>query len=152
MRRVAPPRSPSPRGGAAEEGGGTRQPYRRTGEDWADPWMRSKEEKPRGKIAKSFFFFFFKGLVACCHSFFSIYASMIYTAPCIMFWMRAYPLRGQVGGGWALEFSRFLGPVKWHQADRRVPFGAHPPSPPPPSRTYYKSTANCKVHKGTHKI
>ncbi len=49
---------------------------------------------------------------------------MIYTAPSTMFWMRAYPLRGEVGGGWALEFESFLGPVKWHQADRRVPFGA----------------------------
>ncbi len=49
---------------------------------------------------------------------------MIYTAPCIMFWMRAYPLGGEVGGGWALEFESFLGPVKWHRADRRVPFGA----------------------------
>jgi hypothetical protein len=36
-----------------------------------------------------------------------------YTAPCIMFWMRAYPLRGEVGGGRALEVSSFLGPVKW---------------------------------------
>jgi hypothetical protein len=41
-----------------------------------------------------------------------------------MFWMRAYLLRGQVGGGWALDIASFLGPVKWHQADRRVPFGA----------------------------
>jgi hypothetical protein len=49
---------------------------------------------------------------------------MIYTAPCIMFWIRAYPLRGQVEGGWTLEFESFLGPVKWHRADRRVPFGA----------------------------
>jgi hypothetical protein len=40
--------------------------------------------------------------------------------------MRAYPLRGEVGGGWALEFSSFLGPVKWHRADREVPFGAYP--------------------------
>jgi hypothetical protein len=40
----------------------------------------------------------------------TIYAPMIYTAPCIMFWMRAYPLRGEVGGGWALhcEKSRFV--------------------------------------------
>jgi hypothetical protein len=38
---------------------------------------------------------------------------MIYTAPRIMFWMRAYPLRGQVGEGWALEIESFLGPVKW---------------------------------------
>ncbi len=35
---------------------------------------------------------------------------MIYTALCIMFWMRAYPLQGEVGGGWALEFESFLGP------------------------------------------
>ncbi len=34
------------------------------------------------------------------------------------------PLLGQVGGGWALEFESFLGPVKWHRVDRRVPFGA----------------------------
>ncbi len=32
---------------------------------------------------------------------------MIYTAPCIMFWMRAYPLLGQVGGCWVLEFSSY---------------------------------------------
>jgi hypothetical protein len=41
------------------------------------------------------------------------YALMIYTALCIMFWTRAYPLLGQVGGGWALEILSFLGP-KWH--------------------------------------
>jgi hypothetical protein len=32
-------------------------------------------------------------------------------------------LRGQVGGGWALEIETFLGPVKQHRAVRRVPFG-----------------------------
>jgi hypothetical protein len=32
---------------------------------------------------------------------------------------------GQVGGGWGcLEMESFLRPVKWHRADRRVPFGA----------------------------
>ncbi len=41
-----------------------------------------------------------------------------------MFWRRWYTLRGEVGGGWALEFPSFLGPVKWHRTDRRVPFGA----------------------------
>ncbi len=41
-----------------------------------------------------------------------------------MFWMRAYPLLGEVGGGWALEFPSFLGPVKWERANRRVSFGA----------------------------
>ncbi len=45
----------------------------------------------------------------------TIYAPVIYTAPCIMFWMGAYTLRGEVGGGWALEFPSFLGPVKWEQ-------------------------------------
>jgi hypothetical protein len=42
----------------------------------------------------------------------AIYAPMIYTAPCIMFWIRAYPLRGQVKEGWALDIKSFLGPVK----------------------------------------
>jgi hypothetical protein len=37
------------------------------------------------------------------------YAPMIYTALSIMFWMRAYPLLGEVGGGWALN-SRVFGP------------------------------------------
>jgi hypothetical protein len=49
---------------------------------------------------------------------------MIYTALCVMFLMQADTLCGEVGGGWALEMESFLGPVKWHRADRRVPFGA----------------------------
>jgi hypothetical protein len=44
-----------------------------------------------------------------------------------MFWRRGYTLRGEVGGGWALEFPSFLGPVKWHRANRRVPFGSSLP-------------------------
>ncbi len=28
-----------------------------------------------------------------------------------------------MGGGWALEIEIFLGPMKWHPVDRRVPFG-----------------------------
>ncbi len=59
-----------------------------------------------------------------CHLNINIYAPMIYAAPCIMFWMLAYPLRGEVGGGWSLEFPSFLGPVKWERANRQVPFGA----------------------------
>ncbi len=35
------------------------------------------------------------------------YASMIYTALNVMFLMRADPLRGQVGGGWAQEIETF---------------------------------------------
>jgi hypothetical protein len=52
---------------------------------------------------------------------------MIYPAPCVMFWMQTDSLCGQVGGGWALEIETFLGPVKLHRADRRVPFGAQKP-------------------------
>jgi hypothetical protein len=37
-----------------------------------------------------------------------------------MLLMRASPLLGQVGGGWALEIKTFLGPVKWHLAYRRA--------------------------------
>ncbi len=29
-----------------------------------------------------------------------------------------------MGGGWAQAIESFFGPVKWHRADRRVPFGA----------------------------
>jgi len=54
----------------------------------------------------------------------AIYAPMIYTAICIMFLMRTYPVQEQLEGGWALEFKSFFGPVKWHRAHRRVPFGA----------------------------
>ena len=49
------------------------------------------------------------------------YAPMNYTALCIMFWMRAYPLLGQVGGDWALEISSILGP-KWHSPIGSMPF------------------------------
>ncbi len=67
------------------------------------------------------------------HTVVAIYASLIYmfTAPCVMFLMRADPLRGQVAGGWALEIDTFLDHVKRHY------------------KTYKKSTANCNVHKGT---
>jgi hypothetical protein len=54
----------------------------------------------------------------------AIYAPMIYTASCVLLLMRAESIRGQVGVGWALEIETFLGLVKWHRADRRVPFGA----------------------------
>ncbi len=42
-----------------------------------------------------------------------------------MFWMCAYPLLGQVGGGWALEFSSFLGP-KWRWPIGSMPFHRAP--------------------------
>jgi hypothetical protein len=46
---------------------------------------------------------------------------MIYTTLCIMVWMRAYTLLGQVGGGWAQEILSFLGP-KWHSTIGSMPF------------------------------
>jgi hypothetical protein len=46
----------------------------------------------------------------------AIYALMIYKAPYVIFLMRADPLRGQVGGDWALEIETFFGTVKWHRA------------------------------------
>ncbi len=42
----------------------------------------------------------------------TIYAPMIYKAPRVMFLMRADTLRGQVGGGWALENREFFGPCE----------------------------------------
>jgi hypothetical protein len=39
----------------------------------------------------------------------TIYAPMIYRAPCIMFWVRAYPLLGQVGGGLGPGIREFFG-------------------------------------------
>ncbi len=36
----------------------------------------------------------------------------------VMIWMLATPIRGQAGGGWALEVETFLSPVKWHRAVR----------------------------------
>jgi hypothetical protein len=56
---------------------------------------------------------------------YSIYAPMIYTAPCIMLLMRADTLRGEVVGGLALEISSFVGPCEMARADRRVPLEAH---------------------------
>ncbi len=53
----------------------------------------------------------------------AINAPMIYTALCVLFFMRADPLWGQVGGGWALEIESFLGPVKWHRDDRQYHLG-----------------------------
>ncbi len=63
-----------------------------------------------------------------------IYGPMIYTAPYVMIFMRTNPLRGQVGGGWALDTETCLGPVKWHQPVWRVPFGAHKGLPTGPKK------------------
>ncbi len=49
---------------------------------------------------------------------------MIYTAPRVMFLMRADTLRGEVVMGLALEIESFLGSFEMARADRRVSFGA----------------------------
>ncbi len=41
-----------------------------------------------------------------------------------MFWMGAYTLRGEVGGGWALEFLSFLGQMEL--AYRLIPISQGP--------------------------
>ncbi len=73
------------------------------------------------------------------YSLLTIYAPMIYTAPCIRFLMRADTLCGEVGVGLALEISSFVGPCEIARAYRRAQFGAqktrdfqrqpHPTSP-----------------------
>jgi hypothetical protein len=53
---------------------------------------------------------------------------MIYKAPCVIYAGISIRVLGHVGGGWALEIQNFLGPVKWHRAVRRVPFGPQMPA------------------------
>jgi hypothetical protein len=49
----------------------------------------------------------------------TIYAPVIYTAPCIMFWMGAYTLPTWGSGrGLGPGIPEFLGPLKWEGADR----------------------------------
>jgi hypothetical protein len=52
---------------------------------------------------------------------------MIYTAPCVMLLMRAASITWASGRGLGAGIESFLGPVKWHRADRRMPFGAQKP-------------------------
>jgi hypothetical protein len=49
------------------------------------------------------------------------YVPLIDTALYVMLLMRANPLHGQVGGGWATGISTFLGP-KWHMPNGSLPF------------------------------
>ncbi len=85
----------------------------------------------------------------------TIYVPMIYTALCIMFWMRAYPFRGQVGEGWVLEISSFLGP-KWHLLMSAMPFHMAQKTlnfqpPPPPLLALVKDTHASKTLSWVHK-
>jgi hypothetical protein len=49
------------------------------------------------------------------------YGPLIDTAVYVVLLMRANPLRGQVGGGWAVEMSTFFG-SKWHSPNGSMPF------------------------------
>ncbi len=53
------------------------------------------------------------------------YAPMIYTALCIIFWMCAYPLLGEVGRGLGLGIPKFFGP-QMELANRLVPISQGP--------------------------
>ncbi len=54
----------------------------------------------------------------------TIYAPMIYAAPCIMLLMRAASITRASGRGLGPGNREFLGPWKWHRADMQVSFGA----------------------------
>jgi hypothetical protein len=65
------------------------------------------------------------------------YAPMIYTALCIMFWMRTYPLLREVGGGWALKFfgsqmelTNRLVPISQGPKNSPIPGTKPPPTSP----------------------
>jgi hypothetical protein len=64
-----------------------------------------------------------------------------------MFWICAYPLLGEVGGGWTLEFFSFLGP-KWHSPIGLMPFhraqllNSRAQLPPTSPRTGYARIQN----------
>jgi hypothetical protein len=73
---------------------------------------------------------------------------MIYTALCIMFWMRAYPLLEEVGGRWAMKFPSFLGP-NWNSPIGWFPFhgaqklgNSRAQSPPTSPRNGYACIQN----------
>ncbi len=52
----------------------------------------------------------------------TIYAPLIYTAPCVRFLMCADRLHGEVGG-LVLEIESFVGPCEIARADRRAIWG-----------------------------
>jgi hypothetical protein len=59
---------------------------------------------------RPFYFFLLAWFTTCSYIEVAIFAPMIYTAPYVMFLMCADPLRGQVGGSWALEIETFWAP------------------------------------------
>ncbi len=72
-----------------------------------------------------------------------------------MFLMRADPLQGKLGGGWALEIETFFGPMIWHWAVRQVPFGDQkrkfPGSNPLPLAQVIDLPASETLRKGPNK-
>jgi hypothetical protein len=67
----------------------------------------------------------------------------------------ADPLRGQMGGGWALEIETFLGTVKWHQAVSAIwgpiSLTALPPTHPSPLPHLYTSLHSGQCSNLNHK-
>ncbi len=75
----------------------------------------------------------------------TIYAPMIYTAPCVMFLMRAHTLCGEVGGSWRWKSRVLWAPVKLHEPIGECDLGPNSNSPPPPT-----SSHNARIKNITH--
>jgi hypothetical protein len=81
-----------------------------------------------------------------------IYAPMLFTATCVMLLMRVASFTRVSGRGLALEIETLLSPVKWHRADRGVPFGAQKveisrPNPLPLAQVMGASSIKSITHR-----
>ncbi len=79
----------------------------------------------------------------------TIYAPKIYTGPCVMFLMRAYTLRGEVGGGGGTGNREFFGPLEMARSDRWVPIGAQKTPHPELIRNHQQSVRCIKGRSGS---
>jgi hypothetical protein len=71
----------------------------------------------------------------------AFYVPVIYTAPCVMLLIRSASITWASGRGLCPGNRDFLGPVKWHRADKREPFGAQKSRakiPDPPIRVVHR--------------
>ncbi len=64
----------------------------------------------------------------------TIYAPMIYTAPCIMFWMHAYPFTRASGRGLGTGIREFFGPFE--MGPKKLEISRAQPPPTFPSNGY----------------
>ncbi len=79
------------------------------------------------------------------------YAPMIYTALYVMFLMRANPLLGQVGGGWALEISP-NGSIPFHRPKKVSISRAQPPPTCPSNGSAHHYLKNDQASSKGHII